>query len=208
MARMEIRDNTLTPPAWAGDYMSRDHLIPGGAQLEASEFNDAQAVVVTVDSAGASAEATEIPVLELTGPIPAGTTLHFGEDKYATLDEDAAAGDEDISVLEIPTALTDGDQAVYAPAGTVKRILSGTVIGRTIAERNAGTGFGPASDTDDEIFIVAWDVTDASINPEVELYRPGSVVKENFLPEVLAGTLDSDVLDEVRDRYVVTVGAA
>jgi hypothetical protein len=36
--------------------------------------------------------------------------------------------------------------------------------------------------TDDEIFIVAFDVTDAVTYPDVALYRLQGIVKENYLP--------------------------
>ena len=66
---------TLAAPRWAGDYLNRDSLIPGGARLD-----------------------------------PAGFT---------------------------------------ADAEGRKHVPSGTPVGRTLVERDAGTGFGPAADTDD-----------------------------------------------------------
>lgn len=97
------------------------------------------------------------------------------------------------------------DAAQYAAnASGYKVIPSGTVIGRTFAERAAGTPFGIAADADDEVFIVAFDVTDALKKNDVELYRPGFVVKENFLPDF--GTLSAAVKAKIRATYVSTIG--
>ncbi len=87
----------------------------------------------------------------------------------------------------------------------VRYVPSGTIIGRTFAERLAGTAFGPAAATDEEFFILAHDVTDAAINNDCTLYRYGSVVKENRLPNF--GTLNATVLAAIRDKYQTTEGA-
>lgn len=123
---------TLGSPRWAGDYLDRDHLVPGGARLDAAQF--------------------------------------------------------------------------AADANGVKYVQSGTIIGRSIAERDAGTGFGPAADTDDEIFLVAFDISDAAKVEDVELYRQNSVVYENFLPAFAAAS--AAVKAALRDRYVCTINVA
>ncbi len=128
---MNVAGPTLASPTWAGDFGSRDHLIPGPFKVNAADF--------TADSAGR------------------------------------------------------------------KNIPSGTILGRTIAERDAGTGFGPAAATDDEVYINYFEVSDAVQNDDVELYRPGSQVKENFLPGwagIVAG-----VQALVRARYNCVLGA-
>lgn len=71
-------------------------------------------------------------------------------------------------------------------------VPSGTLVGRTMAERTAGTGFGPYSagnptatpavPADDEVYLVIYDVYDAAENPECALYRHGSLVYEDKLP--------------------------
>lgn len=68
-------------------------------------------------------------------------------------------------------------------------VPSGTLVGRTITERTAGTGFGPVAidgtsgaATDDEVYLVIYDVYDAAENPECALYRHGSLVYEDKLP--------------------------
>lgn len=64
-----------------------------------------------------------------------------------------------------------------------KYIQSGTLLGRTFTERAAGTGFGIADvATDEEIYLLMFDVQDAADNDEIELYRHNRLVYENSLP--------------------------
>lgn len=284
MARIVQSTNQLTSAAWAGDWLDREHLVPGGARLDASQFNATDASVVTVGSTAAagatsitvtalpaaipsgtilnfgtyapvtvtladasvSAGDTSITVAALSGPIPSGTVLDFsggtnaqlarltadaaaaattltvapldgtiantqtalfpGGTKQARLTAAAAAGATTLTVDELQFALATNDTATYAGTTGVKTVVSGTPIGRTIAERDAGTGYGPAVSTDDEIFLIAFDVTDAAINADVELYRWGSIVKETFVP----GWADfaSALKTALRDKYQCTIGAA
>lgn len=206
MARIVENANQLSSARWAGDYFNREHMIPGGARINAALFTDTDAVSVVVGAAGAAGAATSVPVAALSGPIPSGTTLYFGTNKFATLTAAAAAAAVTLTVAAIPTALVSGDTATYAGVGTTITVPSGTVIGRTIAERDAGTAFGPAAAADDEVYLVCFDVLDAVTNPDVELYRPGSVVKETFVPG-WAG-LAAAVKALVRAAYICTVGAA
>lgn len=190
---------------WAGDYFTRDHLVPGGAKLDATQFRKTDAVFVDVGAAGAAGGATSIPVIALSGPIPNGTILDFGTNKFARLTAAAAAGATTLTVAAIPTALVDADTTWYAGSSLTKATVpSGTLIGRTIAERDAGTGYGPAGAADDEIFLVAFDVTDVMRNQDVDLYRHNSIVKENFLPALSRNATN---LPLVRARYRCTRGA-
>lgn len=86
-------------------------------------------------------------------------------------------------------------------------IPSGTVVGRTIAERNSNSPFGPAADTDVDIYITAFDITNALVLDDVELARPyaGLLVKENFLPTPLA-SLTTTIQAAIRARYTCTTG--
>lgn len=284
MARIVQSTNQLSSPAWAGDWLDREHLVPGGARVDPAQFNATDASVVTV-GAGAAAGATSVTVgalpaaipagtilnfgtlapvtvtvndasisagettftvTALSGPIPSGTTLDFsagtnaqlaklsadaaaaattltvfpldgtiantqtalfpGGTKQARLTADAAAGATTLTVDELQFALATSDTATYSGTTGVKLIPSGTPIGRTIAERDAGTAYGPALSTDDEIFLVAFDVTDAALNADVELYRGGSIVKETFVPG-WAG-LAAALKTAIRAKYQCTVGAA
>lgn len=85
-------------------------------------------------------------------------------------------------------------------------VPSGVAVGRTIAERDANTAFGPAAAADDEIFLLAFATDALEINPDATLYRGGSVVKQNYLPEVLAATMISGVLTKLQAKYVCTIG--
>lgn len=195
---------TQSSARWAGDYLDRDHLIPGGAKVDAPSFAAADRVVVDVGAAGAAQFAVAVPVAALTGPIPAGTTVTFGGGKRLRTTVAANTGAVSLTTEPIPLALVDADVSEYVGRGD-RYIPSGTVIGRTFAERDANAGFGPAADADDEIFLVAFDVTDANHIDDVELYRQNSVVYENFVPG-WAG-LSATVKGKVRARYVCANGA-
>jgi hypothetical protein len=78
------------------------------------------------------------------------------------------------------------------------------VIGRTIAENIAGTPMGPAADADDEVWIVAFDVSDLTRINDVELVRNNTVIKENFLPGFAA--LSAAVKTKLRAKYVCIQG--
>lgn len=206
MARIVDSSNTLTSAAWAGDYFDRIHLVPGGARLDAVQFFNSDSVVVVVGVAGAIAGATSVPVAALTGAIPSGTTLNFGTTKFATLSAAAAAGATTLTVLALPTALVSTDTARYAGVG-FDTVPSGTLLGRTIAERDAATGYGPWATSDDEVYLLAFDVTDVSVNSNCNLYRNQvGVVKENFLPGWASWT--TNMKTALRAAYRTTIGAA
>ncbi len=199
--------NTLSSPVWAADFLGRDHLLPGGAKLNAALFTAVDAVTVVVGAAGAAGGATSVPVAALTGAIPSGTVLNFGTNKFARLTSAAAAAATTLTVAAIPTALVSGDTATYAGVG-LNTIPSGTLLGRTIAERDAGTGFGPWATSDDEVYLLAFDVTNFTTNTDCELYRNGqtSVVKEDFLPNWANWT--ANMKTALRAAYICTRGAA
>lgn len=196
MAHVQFFGNFRSAPVWAGDFGGREHILAAPAKIDASAFSDAGAVVVTVGAAGALANATTLPVDAIapagnpsttlisggTTLIPAGTTLYFGGEKIAVTTADAAIGATSLSVAALPNALVDNDTARYSRYGAIF-VPSGTPIGRTYAERAANTAFGPAAVTDDEIYLSMFDVVDARVQNDVELYRHGSIVKETFLPD-------------------------
>lgn len=204
MAGITETGPTLTAPAWAGDYMGREHLIPGGAKLDAAQFRATDAVQVTAN-ANAAVDATSISCAALSGPIPAGTILDFGAKKFAQLTAAAAAGATSVTVEALATQVDDTDSAWYDGIET-KAVVSGTPIGRTFAERANGDAFGPAASGDDEVYLVAFDVIDAAKNADVELYRPKSVVKENFLPGW--ASMSAAVIALVRAKYDTVTGQA
>lgn len=194
---------SMSSPRWAGDYGSRDYIVAGGAKIVPAQFNGYDAVVVNVGAAGAAANAVAVPVDALSGPIPNGTVIWFSAGKFIKLNAAAAAGAVSLTTLAIPVALVDADIGTYAGVD-VKYIPSGTIVGRSIAERDAGTGFGPAADTDDEFFLVVNDIRNADLLDDVELYRPGGTVYENFLPAFASAS--ATVKAAIRSRYQCTIG--
>lgn len=199
-AKVQYNSITRSAPAWASDGIGGDTLIPGGGRLDAGQFNATDAVVVTLTST-AAADATSMAVSALSGAIPSGTILYFGESKeLAMLTAAAAAGATSLTVQALPTQIESGDSATYAGAGlALKTVVSGTLIGRTYAERDAGTGFGPWSSSDDEVYLLAQDVTDVADLADCELYRHNCVVRENALPGW--STLGSTAKTKIRALY-------
>jgi hypothetical protein len=203
MAKITVLANQRTAPRWAGDFISDDRLIPGGAKVDPTQFFAEDSVKVNVGAAGAAGNATSVPVDALSGPIPSGTTLHFGSKKFATLTAPAAAGDTAITVEALPTALVQNDNATY-PGTKEVSIPSGTLLGRTYAERDASTPYGPAGDSDDEFYLLAFDISDANIINDAELYRHAGIVLENYLP--VFSSLSSTLKGKIRSLYECSVG--
>ena len=109
------------------------------------------------------------------------------------------------SILPMPAKLETTEFA--AGADGKKRVPSGTLVGRTLAERDAGTGFGVADvANDDEMFLTARDVGDLEIDNDIEFYRHQRLVKENFLPDWDA--LDVAEKTKVRELYACIEGVA
>lgn len=200
---MQFNSNLLTAPRWAGDFMSPERLLPGGAKLDASALHADDAVSAVVGVAGAAQGAVSVPVAALSGPIPSGVQLDFGGAKLAITTALAAAGAVAIAVRALPTALVSTDTAIY-PGTELESIPSGTLVGRTFAEEAAGTPFGPAANGDDQVYLVAFDVTDVNENNDVELYRHQGLVKTNFLPAFT--TLGATLIAKIRAAYECTEG--
>jgi hypothetical protein len=208
----QIRNpNLKTSPAWRGDYTgSRDSVLPFPGRLDPTQFTDGLGVRVQL-TAQAAADATPMAVAALTGAIPDNTVLDFGGNLYARVN---SPGGVAIGATAIPTdarqnIIPINSVAVYSATGR-KFIPSGTPVGRTLVERAANTPFGAAVDTDGEIFLLAFDVPDAENNPDCEFYRPGRMVKENYLPDystVLAPAgVASALLIKLRTIYVCITG--
>ena len=198
---------TLGSPRWAGDFLNREHLIPGGANIDPTQFIGAQTgtrVTLTANAAQGAVSLT-VGAGTIKNPIPSGTQLDFGGAKLAITSADVAAGAVAIPVRATPTAMVIGDTAVYNGAGK-KNLPSGTIVGRTFTERDASTPFGAAADADDEVYIVAFDVSDVDTISEIELYRPNSVVYENFLPDW--ANASAAIKTKIRDKYICSVGQA
>lgn len=199
-------------PGWLGDVLTRDHLLPGGAKIDAAAFNSADAVVVTVAAGGGAVDAVAVPVAPLSAEIPAGALIPIGapgSKQFAYLSAKAPKGAVTLAVQPLATALAAGDRGYYNAPGAPKRIPAGTIVGLTYAELEnagaAGVKWGAAADADDVVRITAFDVPDANTNDDVDLLRPGTLIKVNFLPGWAA--LSAALKNKIRATYEVTVGA-
>lgn len=225
MAGIQFMGNLRGSPAWLKDFGNREHILPVPAKADPAQFTDQFAATITVATGGAAGGATSVPVDALTPSalanttliaaggvlIPAGVTLYFGGAKVATLTADAKIGDTALTVAALPTALVAGDVARYSFGNNVG-IFSGTAVGRTYAERNANTPYGPGISTDDELFLVVFDNPNLRENNDIELVRHGSLIAENYLPGYGAtgvlGTSASPtaLLTALRGKYRCIIG--
>lgn len=181
MAKMNFTDyGQAASPAFMGDLNDREHILPGGAQLDATSMLSADSVTIH-NTAVAAADATSIAVSALPVAIPAGTKLTFTGGKVAYVSADAAAAATSLSVYALAAEIDDESDATYDPANANMIVPAGTLVGRTNAEKLAGAKFGAAADADDEVFIVAEEV-DLASTPDCNLVRHGSLIKFNFLP--------------------------
>ena len=206
-------------PGFVGDYLSREHVLPGGVKLDASTFINPDAVAATVLAAGADDGDVAIPVVALSGAIPSGTVLDFGGAKFARLTAAAVAGDEELTVSELPTTLIEDDVAYYAAPGMLKRVPAGTPVYADISElegsaasgllwKSAANGVTVDPDTD-VVRIVAYDVVDvdgldfqAGASNDAALLRKGTLV---YVNNMYWDTLDSTVQVHIRNDYEVSV---
>lgn len=180
--------------------------MPAGTVLQFSGDTDEIAIL----SADAAAGATSLTVLKLPfNIVNSGTANYPGTamQMLAKVTTDAAAGATALVVEPLGGPIVDNATATfYDDADGRKPIASGTVLGRDWSERDGGAGFGPADTTggDDEIFLAAFDVTDAAVNNDVELVKPGATIYENLLPEW--SDLTSALKAQLRSTYVCLKG--
>ncbi len=88
-------------------------------------------------------------------------------------------------------------------------VPSGTLLGRSAVERDAGIGFGLADPaTDDEIYLTLYDIYDLTKYPLADFYRHGRLVFYNFLPDLMDGTplLGSPQYTKIRELYECWIG--
>lgn len=205
--------NTRSSPRWLADFGGRDSFIPAPAKIDASAFSNLAGVKVVL-TANAAVDATSLTVTALTAPtiadgvviatgntiIPIGAVLDFGGKKLARVTANAVIGATTISVAALGTALVSGDTTYYARNGQ-KFIPSGTPVGRTYAERDAGTGFGPWAVADEEKYISAFDVVNAAVDNDIVLVRHFKVIKENYLPQFDAVLTGTAIMTDIRALY-------
>ena len=168
-------------PAWASEPIGPHNMIPGGAQLNPDAFPYSDGFTVSATAAAASGSNVTIPVSALKGNIPAGYLLDFGSGKYAKLTAAATEGQTTITA-NLTASLTGSESAMYAGISGKKLIVAGTLVGRTYTERDAGTPFTPFAPGDEEVYLLAFDTPDAASNPECELLRHHTLVRDHLLP--------------------------
>jgi hypothetical protein len=82
-------------------------------------------------------------------------------------------------------------------------VEAGTLVGRTRLERTNGRGFGPYTDGDEEVYLLARSVR-LDEDTSCTLYRHGSLVHASGLPASITGTAAN--LTKVRELYEMAVG--
>lgn len=182
-------------------------LVGTGASLTGAGAQPTVTVATTTpgNAGEIAAGSTSLTVDAISGAIPAGTMLMFGGGQVAYVNgSGAASGATSVPVEALAFAIPDNAVAYYRGTGWVT-IKDGTVLGRTYAERDAGTAFGPAADADDEIYILAYTVDDARVNNDADLYRYGGLVDETHLPGFSG--LSTAIKAFLRSHYQCTVGA-
>lgn len=214
MAGMTSSYARIGTPNWLGEQYSADILIPGGAQVTASLFPALDAIRV-VSPAGAAASAVSIPIAALTlgadgSPlavgqvaIPAGALIDFGGAKLAVTTAPVIRGAVAIAVRALPTAIAANDIGNYNGVGR-RTVPSGTLVGRTLAERDAGGRYEPWTAGDDDFFLTLWDA-DLSMGEEIALLRPNTIIKENYIPGFAA--MSAPMKAAIRGRYQCIVGS-
>lgn len=197
---IQTKPNKRSSQPWRADLNAKR--VPWPARVDPSLFNDSQAVKVAL-TANAAQNAVSLTVAALSDAIPAGTLLRFAAGKYAYTTAAVAKAAVAIPVEALPVALANGDMAYYKTRSAV-HIPGGTAVGRTIAERDAKAPFGPAVNTDDEIYLIYEDIPDATKDATCSLMANGEAVKENYLPDWTNWAANLKTV--VRAKYQLTIG--
>ena len=188
-------DTSITVEALPGD-------IPAGTILDFGQHTTGDISMLAKVTADAAAGATTLTVEELAHAIENDAEATFGANRsaFAQVTSAAAKNATSLTVEALAAAIPDDATATYTV--TVTNVPAGTLVGRTYAERAAGTDFGPAATSDDEIYLTAWDVTDLTVNNDVELVRHGTLVYEDLIPDW--SSLGATMQAAVRAAYQTT----
>lgn len=144
------------------------------------------AVAVTL-TAAANAAATALVFTALTGEIPAGSLLYFGEaSEFARLAAKAAAGTTTVTVDALGTTIESGDVAYYGGTGA-KSIPAGKVMVELTSGKLATRSDRPGSET--AVGLLATNAFENSPSDALSGYGViiGGVIYENLLPDATAG---------------------
>lgn len=202
-------------PNWLAEQYSADLLIPGGARVNPAVFPGSDAVRVTA-TAAAAVDAVAVTVAAVTRfanavpiavgqvVIPAGSIIDFGAKKLAVVTANVVYGATSIAVRALGTAIAANDVGLFLGLGD-RYVPSGTLLGRTFAERDTAALFEPYADGDEEVYLTLWDSQNLEISNEVDLLRHTTLIKENWLTTFAALTALGKAA--VRARYQLTIGA-
>lgn len=208
MALVQWSSRAASHSSFAAEQLTPEKLVNGGAKMDPTIAPIPDAQTLTAASAVASAGAATITLAAaLLHTIPLGTVLVFNGDNF-TLTKQALAGSKTIEGTAAAAIAVD-ETASYAGRRRDRPFEGGQLLGRTFAERTAGTAYGVADvANDDEIYLTAFDVADASIKNDVTLIRHGTLIYEDKLPgwSGLAAATQA----WIRDNYqcIVSVEAA
>lgn len=154
-------------------------------------------------SAAANTGATTMAVTAITGAIPIGTVLYFGEaGEFARLAAAAAAGTTEMSVDALGTTIESGDIAYYP--GTGKKLIP---AGKCMAER-AGGKIIPRVDqtTTSEVATGFLETNAIEDEPSAALTGYGviigGVLYENLLPDATAGATTGTIAATYKNELV------
>lgn len=203
MAQVTWTSYAFQLPEFAAEEFTPEKLIPGGARLDAAQFNaeDAQTITLAAGVVTAGSNKTLTLTTALSNHIPAGYILDFGAGEFCTLTNGATKGATTITGVTVAADLEGGESVVYRGVAPRKPVDAGILVGRTYTERDAGTGYGLAdvATPDDEIFLTAFGVIDAAINADVTLLRHGTRIYEDKLPGW--ASLSAGQKAAIRSRY-------
>lgn len=189
----------LADVAFLGEAPNYNTLMPHGAKFNPAGVDAVDKTTLTVQGA-IVAGATKIPLttkLNNSVGIVSGMTLRFGAVDVVTSSWTSPEAKE---IMVYPTSGAIADATVLSYPGYGARPLrSGTTVGRTVAERDAGALFGLGDGGDYELFLVAFDVPDVTTKNEIVLVRWGTRIKENRIPGF--GALAAGVQVKLRQLY-------
>lgn len=196
---------TTVPLGWLVEFtgtLRRTNVAAMTASGAGLTGGSSPSIAIVTEQAG-SADPVSLTVDAIAGELPAGTTLQFPLGITAVTGLLAMAGATSVPVSYVSGDIADNAEARYSRA-PVKYIPSGMLLGRTYAEEASNVPFGVATDTDDRIFFMIFEVADALSENDCELYRHGSLVATNFLPQEVQDLLAANaaLLAKVRALYV------
>lgn len=197
---------TFMQPDWSAECLPAEKLLNAGTQLDLAQFgfSDSQVLTLAAGAVVAGANVTLTLTKALTDDIPVGTILNFGAGEYFTLTAKGAKGATTLTG-DLAADVEGGETTTFKGVSGHITCASGTLVGRTYTERANGTGFGPAVVTDDEIYIVAFQVDRAEIDAGVTLVRHQTLIYENKLPGWSG--FDAAMQAKVRSLYQTIISA-